>query len=441
MGERLSLVSKVNFTSVLSWGTKGSLAILEYGLISGCNFFTSVLLARWLTPDQYGAFALAFSVFVLLTVLYQAIVLEPMSVYGGAMATEMHGPYLKALFWIHAALSILVVVCLGMSVVITNRLHMTTLQSAFLGLTLAAPLILLLGLSRRAYYIRLSPGPAVLGAGMYSLVIIIGLAVLRTRLSAFLAFGLMGAGALVSSLFLLFRLGNYLDWKSHAATLSSTWRDHWHYGRWATLSAVFGWAPAYACYPLITWLRGTAGTAELKALMNISAPVIQTFMALSVLILPYAAGSERDHKDGMAICRNIALIFVAAGIAYWIVMMSMKTMAFRMIYGGKYQELMPLLPLFVVESLVWCIACAPTIVLRAKKSPKSVCAANFAATLAFVVVAVPATRAFGISGLMMGIIVADLCILAVSLSLLRRLLSSNKAVPLPNACPEVEGVS
>ena len=417
------------------------MAILEYGLISGCNFLTSILLARWLTPDQYGAFALAFSVYLLLIVLYQAIVLEPMSVYGGAMATEMHGPYLKALFWIQAAISIVVVACLGVSVVITSRLHMTTLQNAFFGLTFAAPLILLMGLSRRAYYIRLSPGPAVFGAAIYSLVIIIGLAVLRARLSAFLAFGLMGVGALVSSLFLLFRLRNYLDWKLHSAALRSTWRDHWHYGRWATLSAVFGWAPAYACYPLITWLRGTAGAAELKALMNISAPVIQTFMALSVLILPYAAGSQRDRKDRMAICRNIALIFVAAGTAYWIVMISLKTMAFRVMYGGKYQELIPLLPLLVIESLVWCISCAPTIMLRAMKCPKSVFAANFAATLVFLVVAVPATRAFGIIGMIVATIIADVCILAVSLSSLRRLLSSNKVEPLLNACQETEVVS
>ena len=69
--------------------------------------------------------------------------------------------------------------------------------------------------------------------------------------------------------------------------------------------------------------------------------------------------------------------------------------------------------------------------LRAMKSPKSVCAANFVATLAFVAVAVPATRAFGVGGMIFGIIVADLFILVVSLWSLRRLLSSSKAEPLP----------
>ena len=37
-------------------GGKGNLAILGRGLISGSNFIISILLARWLMPDQYGAY-------------------------------------------------------------------------------------------------------------------------------------------------------------------------------------------------------------------------------------------------------------------------------------------------------------------------------------------------------------------------------------------------
>src|ERR1700691_3728197 len=49
------------------WITKGGLAILDQGLISGSNFLIGILLARWLMPEQYGAFALAFYVFLLLS--------------------------------------------------------------------------------------------------------------------------------------------------------------------------------------------------------------------------------------------------------------------------------------------------------------------------------------------------------------------------------------
>ena len=42
----------------LRWMTKGGLAILDNGLISGSNFLLGILLARWLAPEEYGAYAL-----------------------------------------------------------------------------------------------------------------------------------------------------------------------------------------------------------------------------------------------------------------------------------------------------------------------------------------------------------------------------------------------
>ena len=56
--------------------------MLDQGLISGSNFVIGVLLARWLLPAQYGAYALAFSVFLLVSFLHQALLTEPQRVFG-----------------------------------------------------------------------------------------------------------------------------------------------------------------------------------------------------------------------------------------------------------------------------------------------------------------------------------------------------------------------
>jgi len=47
------------------WIAKASLAITDEALISGSNFALSIVLARWLNAEQYGAYALAFSLFLL----------------------------------------------------------------------------------------------------------------------------------------------------------------------------------------------------------------------------------------------------------------------------------------------------------------------------------------------------------------------------------------
>src|ERR1041385_6143479 len=53
----------VNFSLGRVWVTRGTLAVLDQGLISGSNFLIGILLARWLLPAQYGAYGLAFEIF------------------------------------------------------------------------------------------------------------------------------------------------------------------------------------------------------------------------------------------------------------------------------------------------------------------------------------------------------------------------------------------
>ena len=68
-----------------NWSHRGVLAILDQGLISGSNFVVAILLARWLTPKEYGTYALAFEVFLFMAALYGSLILEPMSVFGPSL--------------------------------------------------------------------------------------------------------------------------------------------------------------------------------------------------------------------------------------------------------------------------------------------------------------------------------------------------------------------
>ncbi|GIX47763.1 MAG: hypothetical protein KatS3mg131_1974 [Candidatus Tectimicrobiota bacterium] len=63
---------------LVRWARKGGLAVLDQGLFSGANFLVNILLARWLPPEEYGAFAVALSVFYLLAGFHTAVLTEPM---------------------------------------------------------------------------------------------------------------------------------------------------------------------------------------------------------------------------------------------------------------------------------------------------------------------------------------------------------------------------
>src|SRR5882757_198478 len=89
------------------WLKKISFAVLDQGLISGTNFTLGILLARWLSPSEYGIYALCFSAYLLISAIQQAIVLEPMSVLGPTQYQERYRAYVGTLVVMQPVLGIL----------------------------------------------------------------------------------------------------------------------------------------------------------------------------------------------------------------------------------------------------------------------------------------------------------------------------------------------
>src|SRR5580704_2047210 len=193
-------------SKLLRWLNRGSLAILDQGLISGSNFLVSILLARWLAPDFYGAYAVAFGILVLLTLVYSALILEPMSVYGGAVYRSSLLGYVKSLLKMHAAVSLVFALLVSEGAILVSYSGRDSgLAGALLGVAIAAPCVLLLWVLRRALYLKMHSGRAAAGALLYCVLMVTGLWIFNAKslLSPFNALLLMGAAALVASVLLI----------------------------------------------------------------------------------------------------------------------------------------------------------------------------------------------------------------------------------------------
>src|ERR1039457_1871962 len=103
----------------MPWVGKGSLVILDQGLISGSNFLIGILLARWLAPEAYGAYALAFSVFLFLSGFHNALLLEPMSVFGPASYRDQLRAYLGKLLQLNFLLTFGLALLLALAVAVS----------------------------------------------------------------------------------------------------------------------------------------------------------------------------------------------------------------------------------------------------------------------------------------------------------------------------------
>ena len=421
---------------LIPWASKSGFAIADQGFISGSNFLLSILLARWMRADQYGAYALAFSIFVLLSLVYLCVVLEPMAVFGGSVYRNGLRQYLKSLLWIHLLLSLGIFLVLGLSSGAAAVLGSAGgLPGALLGVTLASPCVLLFWLARRSFYLELSPASAALGAGLYVLVVLGGLYLIRWSgwLSPFTAFLPISVGALLTCALLFYRLRPALRSSHVTVRTGEVWRRHWGYGRWALASAVASWIPAYIYYPLLTSFSGMAHSGEFKALMNLVLPMQQMQAALSMLFLPYASRvyAEQGREGAISISARLTLLSLASAMVYWVAIISAKETVFHLLYSGKYMEVAYLVPAIAIGSLLWSAVCGSAIVLRAMASPRSVFVAFVASSVVSLAIGIPATRAYGIVGSVWGTNLADAGALLMVLWLLRRKIVSR---------PELVGV-
>jgi O-antigen/teichoic acid export membrane protein len=434
------MLGGANVQKMVSWGTKGGLAILEYGLIAGSNFILGFLLARWMTPEQYGAYGLGFSIFLLLSFLYQALLLEPMSVYGGSNFRENLRGYMRTSLKMHNAISVVIFLVFAVAAAVTYALGKSlALAGALAGLTIAAPCIFLFWLGRRGFYLKISPGPAAVGAMLYFVLVVGGVFVINRLhvLSSFSAFLVMGLAALVCGIALMVALRRALDPSTNVPDLRQTWSKHWKYGRWALGSSIVGWIPTYLYFSVVSIFGGIAHAGELRALMNLAGPVLQTYAALSMLFLPYASRvqSKEGNAGTYALTWRLTALFTVGAIVYWAFVIPFRAPIFKLLYAGNYSNVADYIPFFALETIIWAASVGASIVLRAMESPRSMFIANCAASIITFVVGIPATKYFGLWGVVWSIILANSAALVMVMVMLRRKAAETTVPHLEFATP------
>lgn len=410
---------------LVPWAMKGGLAILDQGVFAGSNFVISILLARWLSPEQYGSYAVAFAIFLFILTFYQALLLEPMLVFGGSVYRNCLRGYLKALLQLHVGMSLVIVLLLGVSAGVAFRLGpASSLPSGLVGVAFAAPSILLFWVLKRTFYLKLSPAPSAGAAVLYCILTMGGLAFIYKHgfLSVFSALLLMGAGSLGASASLLIYLKLRLSSSHDAPSVLDIASRHWRYGRWALGANAMMWVPINLFYPLLSRFSGMAQAGELKALMNFASPMLQTCAALSSLMLPYSARvlEQRGSAGVNIVLKRMTLLCVACAVPYWVMLLLFRGPAFRMLYSGRYAEVAYLLPVVALASIAGSAFFGPSIVLRSLESPGLVFAAVTISSGVSLAVGIPLTRALGVGGAVWSIALSESLAFVAAVVLLRR---------------------
>ena len=387
------------------WGVKSALSIVDQGLTAAVGFGINFVLARWLPTHIYGAFAVAFAVYLFVSGFHNVLLLEPLSVLGPARHAQRLPAYFRAQIATHAALvGILAVLVLLAGLAAMQLSPANPVGAALAGSGLALPFLLLLWLARRMCYVVNRPATAVLGSAVYSLLVLASLLLAWTagQVTPSSAFLIMGAASFATSLLLFWRLG--LRRKRATAEQALEWtrvlRENWLYGRWLVGSAVLYAATSQLQMVLAAAFLGLGAAGILRAMQIPSLMMTQIITATGLLVLPalsynFARG-ETQKLRRRATLVSVALVGFALALVAVLVLFAAPIE--RILYSGKYAPYASLMAVLALIPVMNGFAAGFSIALRASQKPQFDLISNIVAAPVGLLSALVLMRLWGLPG-------------------------------------------
>jgi O-antigen/teichoic acid export membrane protein len=406
------------------WGLKAGIAILDQGLFSGSNFVLNILLARWLRPEEYGAFSIAFAIYLFFSGFHNALVLEPMSVFGTAKYSDVLKGYLTGQFFIHfvvAGLSGLVILIIGLTFYYFHLVE-EFLSLFVIGAGIFLPFMLLIWLARRSCYVIGKPGWALGSSFVYSVVLFLGAFFIHSHeslASPLSWYFLLGVASLAGSLLvymnpamIAFETANWLVWL----------REQWSFGKWIGLAAFLNFAGTQVQLFIVAAQLGLGQAGAFRALQNFMLPMMQILAAISMLALPSIAfefgKGNLLNVNSKSLKTALGLIF--ASLSYLVVLFVFAKPAESFLYDGKFAEFTSLIFVIAFVPLIASIEVGYSLVVRSLQRPVYYAVSTGAMALTGIVFTPIFVSLWGVQGAVLTLILVALVSLVVNVWFYRK---------------------
>lgn len=383
----------------------------DQALAVGGMFIVNIALARTCSKEEYGIFALSYSVFTFLAGLHNAAILEAYTIYGSGRYRGNFQKYGRLLWqtnaWLATGLSVLLpLVWLGL-----RWLYPALASPALLGMGLTCGVLLTAAFVRRTFYIRHRPGLALRFSSVFfaSCLALVALSTCSSLLNGMSAFVVVALAWMIAILSVArdhpLRIGTR-DASDFLLGEPGYWREHWNYCRWVLLTALVFQFTAQAYFWVVAGVLSVKDVARLRALYNLVLPVDQGFAAITLVVLPrmallFAAGESGKLR---AMWRQCSLAFLALSSLFALVVGGASLPLMHAVYGGKFDEVAPLLRWYVLLPVVMGVGNAANAALKAMERPKAVFCAYLASGATTFLVGIPLVMHLGLRGAVYGML-------------------------------------
>lgn len=342
------------------WGRRGGISLVDQAVHGGTNFLINIILARWLSPNEYGAFAVAYTIFLLIGAIHTSVMIEPMMVYGAKKYIETFRGYIGSLLLGHGIFSVLVSFILIVSSLAFLAFDSNELSDAFLGLAIASPFILLQWMIRRSFYVVSRSAWALAGSCMYFILNALAIFLLFQKASltpywAFLSMGLIG---LLVSVCQLRILKPEFKWTG-PLSLYSIFHDHKEFGAWNIVGTIIKWASTGILTIMVSAFLGLKAAGVLSVVRTLFRPLDLMLNAVSLVALPVLSSVQGENASVERRKKMRDLLWLVSGTVtlYGILLSSFSEFILHYLYKGLYdghRHLFVLISLsFVASSFVF----------------------------------------------------------------------------------------
>ncbi len=390
--------------------------ILDQGLFSGSNFLVNILLARWLSPDGYGAFAIAFSLYLGCAGIVCSLTLEPMMIYGTTDFRDHINDYLAKVSFAHFGISVLLaVIFLAISLFFGGQTGKTVSVAA-----LALPFMLQVWFVRRALYCTMNIAHAAVVSFLYSLILLGGISVLKLSglISPIYIYEVFVLASLIC--FMYYRVvavRRAVVPAGRGTPIQPILRKHWNFGKWLIIASVASSVSTLLYAPILGLMSALQDAAAYKAIQNLSLPFSQLLATFTLLMLPSMSRVVR-REPWTRVCGYIRFMTIGfAGVAclYGVVMILFGKQILLLLYANAfYVEYYWLIPGFAFVLVVKAINQSLATAIRAFESTRTILVAKVSTAVVVLIILMIFVPIMNLYGILLGMcagVLTELCIL------------------------------
>jgi O-antigen/teichoic acid export membrane protein len=385
-------------------------SIADQGFAVGGIFLVNIALARTQTKEEYGVFALTYSVFTFLAGLHNAAILEAYTIHGSGRY-RAHFPAYARLFWRkNAGFAFGLTVTLAFLWRVLAWTVPAFRSRTILGMALTCGVLLTASFARRTFYIRRRPDLAAKFSSIFLAIclVLLWVSIHTGILNGFAAFLIVGMAWSIAALFVARELRGGPASQDFAEIEPGHWAEHWKYSSWVLVTAFVFQLTTQGYYWLTAGFLSVKDVGDLRAMYNLLAPLDQLFGAVTILILPMLSYrfASRRFAGLIPLWKRYSLLWVLTTVGFAGFVIKFCKPVMHILYAGRFDDVADIARTLALFPIVIGLGHTINAALKAMERPQVVFYCYLASGAATFLVGLPLITHFGLRGAVYGMLVS-----------------------------------